>query len=181
MTAKAFTSPIHTADQISSNLRPGFIDWGLPWDIASAQDRARVISEKIYALDALTLKEELAITDGSDPVGAAKVKNLLESIYSPANASSSYDGILAMWKSDAGHGPDFNGFTYHYEIQQWQGVLINGNKATVQFVGGVEVSARDLTQYEPPTQWVYWLERANASSDWKLVDRKGVDYFVGRY
>lgn len=99
----------------------------------------------------------------------------LRGIWVKSVADKHFADIVTLYKKENGQGPEFTWDHVQLEVTEWQGVEVNGNIASAQFVSRYVFTRDGHSAPDLETQWKVELERQSPSGGWLLISRKGAD------
>jgi hypothetical protein len=140
--------------------------------VVQVQQRVIQIFEADYESGNLKPNIQKLIGKGKDDVALDKLKKDLETIWSPRAAQKNLDGIVRMFDEENGQGLDLTFKTVNYIVDEWQGVQVDGDVATAQFIGHAKITHEDSTSELEDEQWVVNLELVG--NKWLMDSRSGV-------
>jgi hypothetical protein len=140
--------------------------------VAKVQERVVQLFVADYESGNLKPNIQKLIGKGEDDVAFEKLKKDLEDIWTPKAAQDNLEGMVRLFDQEDGQSLDLTFKNVDYIIDEWQGVQVDGNLATVQFVGHAEITRADSTTELEREQWVVNLELIG--NKWLMDSRSGV-------
>lgn len=147
-------------------------DKGAEKIVAEIQKRVLVIFEGDYETANLKPNVQKLIGKGQDDLALAKLRRELEAIWTPKAAQENLNGIVRLFDEENGEALDLTFEKVDYIIDEWQGIQVNGNLATAQFIGHAKLTLTDSTKVLEREQWVVKLELVG--NKWLMDSRSGV-------
>lgn len=140
--------------------------------VAQIQQRVVQLFEADYESGNLKPNIQKLIGKGQDDIAFEKLKKDLEAIWTPKAAQENLDGIVRMFDGENGQGLDLTFKNVNYVIDEWQGIQVDGNIATAQFIGHAQITHADSSNELEQEQWVVNLELIG--NKWLMNSRSGV-------
>lgn len=140
--------------------------------VAQVQQRIIQIFEADYESGNLKPNIQKLIGKGQNDIAFDKLKKDLETIWTPRAAKENLDGIVRMFDEENGQGLDLTFKNVNYIVDEWQGIQVDGDMATAQFIGHAKITHADSTNELETEQWVVNLELIG--NKWMMDSRSGV-------
>jgi hypothetical protein len=126
-------------------------------------------------LSNLTQAEQQSIGLEPDNDLGITLRNGLRGIWVQSVADKNFADIVMLYKKENGQGPEFTWDHVQLEVTEWQGVEVNDNIASAQFVSRYVFTRDGHSAPDLETQWKVELARQSSSGGWLLISRKGAD------
>lgn len=130
---------------------------------------------KTLELSNLTQAEQQSIGLEPDNDLGITLRNGLRDIWVQSVADKNFDEIVTLYKKENGQGPEFTWDHVQLDVTEWQGVEVNDNIASAQFVSRYVFNREGHSAPGLETQWKVELARQSSSGGWFLISRKGTD------
>lgn len=161
-------------------LRPHLSDSGSPDDI----QRIKAEVQNLLALEQewgnLTKTEMNQIVDHPDSGFTARWEKQAYSIWTELEAESNIKAVEQMLAEEGDYRLDNSWKKLSVEVLEWQGVVLEGDTATAQFVQQNRMQRARGERVTPPVQWRAIFKRSADTGQLLISSKVGVDFESGR-
>lgn len=164
----------------SHGLRPHLRDSGSPDEIQRIKEEVQTLLECEQEWGNLTKTDMKQIVDHPESGFTARWEKQAYSIWTESEAESNVKAVEKMLAEEGDYRLDNSWKKLSVEVIDWQGVVLEGETVTAQFVQQNRMERARGMRVTPPVQWRAIFERSSDTGQLLISSKLGVDLESGR-